>query len=195
MMVVINSFQIPCLCWELEREASSILLLPLTCEATNTPGKERKTFLRPCTFCTFCTIVLVLTCEDTNTPGKEGKHGRFFTPPYFLYSSTFGKQGKCYQFLYHCTLSFEVFEKTKASKRWAEVYSEVYYFWGMKHRFWEIPKMWKVAKKHKNSFWQWLFSMTWVMSILFCYSIIICKCEPNYKLQLQITVQLNEQFG
>ena len=158
MMVVINSFQIPCLCWELEREASSILLLPLTCEATNTPGKERKTFLRPCTFCTFCTIVLVLTCEDTNTPGKEGKHGRFFTPPYFLYSSTFGKQGKCYQFLYHCTLYFEVFEKTKASKRWAEVYSEVYNFWGMKHQFWELPKMWKVAKKRVKYRIGWLYS-------------------------------------
>ena len=127
MMVVINSFQIPCLCWELEREASSILLLPLTCEATNTPG-------------------------------KEGKHGRFFTPPYFLYSSTFGKQGKCYQFLYHCTLSFEVFEKTKASKRWAEVYSEVYNFWGMKHQFWELPKMWKVAKKRVKYRIGWLYS-------------------------------------
>ena len=53
MMVVINSFQIPCLCWELEREASSILLLPLTCEATNTPGKERKHFYAPVLFVLF----------------------------------------------------------------------------------------------------------------------------------------------
>ena len=53
MMIVINSFQIPCLWRELEREASSILLLPLTCEATNTPGKERKHFYAPVLFVLF----------------------------------------------------------------------------------------------------------------------------------------------
>ena len=60
MMVVINSFQIPCLCWELEREASSILLLPLTCEATNTPGKERKhrRFFTPPYFLYFSTLLV-----------------------------------------------------------------------------------------------------------------------------------------
>ena len=66
MMVVINSFQIPCLCWELEREASSILLLPLTCEATNTPGKERKTFFTPLYF-----LYFLYYCTCTNLWGHQ----------------------------------------------------------------------------------------------------------------------------